>query len=179
MHIRIPSAAGAVLIGVSTVIIATAAAAPAAVEVGVFARMAAAVVSFWTGAPVLAAETGWAVPIPHAGVVVTRACSGTDFFILLAGLMAWHAARDSRCRVFGWWWVPVAAMAIAVPVTVVINAMRIVVVAQAHRWVIPHLPDAYAGFAHLLAGVAIFLPALVGLNFLLESHARSRSLLAR
>ena len=62
----------------------------------------------------------------------------------------------------------VATLVMAVPLTLAINALRIIVVTQAHVWVIPLLPPAYEAFLHLLTGVAVFLPALIGLNGLLE-----------
>ena len=61
------------------------------------------------------------------------------------------------------------------PLTLFVNALRVVTVTAAHRWLIPLLPSAYDAFLHLLTGVAIFLPALIALNLLLETHGRPRS----
>ncbi|MBC8012441.1 MAG: hypothetical protein H7067_20350, partial [Burkholderiales bacterium] len=64
------------------------------------------------------------------------------------------------------------ALVAAVPVVLAVNTLRIAAVVAAHAWVIPLLPGAYAGFAHLLVGVAVFLPALLVLDFSLTRHAR-------
>jgi hypothetical protein len=59
-------------------------------------------------------------------------------------------------------------------VALLINALRIICLVQAHRWIIPLLPDHYFAFAHMLIGVAVFLPALIALNALLELYGYSK-----
>ncbi len=103
-------------------------------------------------------------------VLVTRACAATDYFVLLAPVVAWRLRPLLRG--------PVAAaalgLALAVPLTLAINALRILAVAEAHRWVIPRFPAAYGDFLHLLVGVAVFLPALLVLNLVLRHHVSAR-----
>lgn len=139
----------------------------------VFARGAALMAGWLTGAHPVRVDDGWLLAEGTPPVVVSEACSATGYFIIVAALLGWRLARGGRGRV------QAAALAIAAafPLTLAINALRVVVVMQAHRWVIPRLPEADAPFLHLLAGVAVFLPALIGLNLLLESHAilRQRS----
>jgi exosortase/archaeosortase family protein len=64
-----------------------------------------------------------------------------------------------------------------VPVTLFVNALRIVAVAHAHHWVISRLPASYDAFLHLLTGASVFLPALIALNLVLELYGRSSSAL--
>ena len=129
----------------------------------VFIGGAARLVSLLTGTPAMPMEEGWLLPFSPQAAMVTEACAATDFFVILSALLGWHLG--------GVWRGPVAIVAtlvMAVPLTLAINALRIIAVTQAHVWVIPLLPPAYEAFLHLLTGVAVFLPALIGLNGLLE-----------
>jgi len=101
-------------------------------------------------------------------VAVTAACSGTDFFLMVAALLGWGLARARG----GFVRPALAGLALALPVALLVNAARIVAVTQAHRWVIPLLPERHGAFAHLLTGVAVFLPALIALNLVLETYAK-------
>jgi len=140
------------------------------VELGWFAGGAARLASLFTGAPVLRVESGWMLPVTGQPVVVTAACSATDYFLILSALLGWQLARRGHR--------PVAAAALgllaALPLTIFLNTLRVVTVTHAHRWLIPLLPDRCGPFLHLLTGVAIFLPALIALNLLLESHGNAR-----
>lgn len=142
---------------------------------GVFMGGAAKLAGLFAGVPAERAEDGWALPLAGQPVLVTQACSATDFFLMTAALLGWHFARRTERAAF----LPAAAagaLFAAIPLTVFVNSLRVVAVAQAHRWVIPRLPPAYDSFLHMLTGAAVFLPALIALNLLLEysSHARSR-----
>jgi exosortase/archaeosortase family protein len=98
--------------------------------------------------------------------VVTAACSAAGFFVIVAALIAWHLARRGWSVAFS----ALEGLVAALPVAIFINALRIVTVAQAHRWVIPLFPDCFGPFLHLLTGVAVFLPSLIALNLILEHH---------
>lgn len=141
-------------------------------ELEVFARAAAWLTSIWSGAPIGREGAGWAVQLTDAPVVVTTACSATDFFLIVAGLIGFQIAR-ARSRL-----ATAAALGIAAafPVTVFVNAIRILTVAYAHPWLISRFPAAYETFLHMLVGAGIFLPALIVLNLLLEIHGRHRHL---
>lgn len=142
-----------------------------ALELAVFARGAAQLASLFTGTPLHRAADGWQLPSPDLPVVVTAACSATDFFLMVAALIGWQFARHEKSPVRAL----LTGLLAALPLAIVINSLRIVAVTQAHRWVIPLLPEAYGPFAHMLAGAAIFLPSLIVLNLLLEFHGRPRS----
>jgi exosortase/archaeosortase family protein len=101
---------------------------------------------------------------------VTAGCSGTDFFLMVAGLLGWRLARDHR-SIFR---TVVGSLLIALPVTVLVNALRVVAVTQAHRWIMPHLPERHSAFAHMATGAAVFLPSLIALNLILEIYAKHR-----
>jgi len=135
-------------------------------EVQLFAGGAARLAGLLAGSPVLRVGQRWELPSASVPVAVTAACSATDFFLMVSALISWQLARQGKSLVIA---IP-AGLVAALPLTISINALRIVAVAQAHRWVIPLVPDSYGPFLHLLTGVAIFLPSLVALNLLLESH---------
>lgn len=137
-------------------------------EIGVFARGAAWLSGLMAGAPVFPLEDGWLLALPGEPVLVSAACSGTGYFLMVATLLAWHAAQRG-------WTVPGAmlgGLAAGAPLAVVINALRVIAVVQAQRWVIPRFPAEYGPLLHLVTGAAVFLPLLIGLNLALEYHAR-------
>lgn len=136
----------------------------------VFIGGAARLAGLVSGAAAVPMEAGWALVIAGQPVLVTEACSATDFYLLTTVVLGWHFA--SRLR---WPLALAGAVAAALPVTMFVNALRIVAVAQAHRWVIPRMPEAYEAFLHMLTGAAVFLPALIGLNLIFEYHGRARN----
>ena len=142
------------------------------IEVELFTGGAAWLVSVLSGVVMLRVDEGWALAFSGQPMVVTTACSATDFFLMIAALCGWHFAQWIRPRRL----LPAAvsaALITAVPLTLFINALRIVAVAQAHCWVIPRVSPAYGYFLHMFTGVAVFLPALITLNLLLEIYGRS------
>jgi exosortase/archaeosortase family protein len=145
-----------------------------ALKTDLFAAGAARMAAVLLGTGV---EAG-AVPTLRFGelaVAVVPACSGTDFFLMTAALLGWRLARRNR----GFAPALLLGVALAVPVTLLVNGLRVAAVAQVHRWAIPLLPERYAAFAHLATGVAVFLPALILLNLGLEYHVHRRRPAAR
>lgn len=138
-------------------------------ELELFARTAAGGASLLTGSPVVRVEEGWMLAGLQPRLVVSTACSATDYFLITTALFAWQLAR----RGLRWPLVAGSALVAALPVACGVNALRIVFVGQVHRWVIPLFPDAYGAFLHLLAGVAVFLPALIALNLAFEFHGNT------
>lgn len=138
--------------------------------VEVFARGAATLAALLSGSHLARVPDGWLLSGAAQPVVVTEACSATGYFVTVAALLGWRLARAGRrpARVVA------LALVSAFPLTLAVNALRVVVLMQAHRWVIPRFPDAYGPFLHLLTGVAVFLPALIGLNLFLEFHGNTR-----
>ncbi|MEY4487721.1 MAG: hypothetical protein RIQ79_229 [Verrucomicrobiota bacterium] len=137
----------------------------------VFAQGAGRLAGVFLGVPGVRMEAGWALPFAAQPVLVTAACAATDFYVMAAALLGWHFMRRAGRPV----WLPVVvagALLAAVPVTLLVNALRIVAVAHAHHWVISRLPVSYDAFLHMLTGAAVFLPALIGLNLLLEYNGR-------
>jgi exosortase/archaeosortase family protein len=137
-----------------------------ALELGLFANGAARLAGFFTGSPVVRVEQGWALPAASSPVVVTAACSATSFFVMVTAIIAWQLARRGRSVAYS----AFVALGAALPVAIFINSLRIVTVAQAHRWVIPLFPDTCGPFLHLATGVAVFLPSLIALNLILDPH---------
>lgn len=142
-------------------------------EIELFARGAASLGGLLTGDPVVRDENGWLLAGAVRPVLVSSACSATGFFLTVVALLGWQLARRGIPAAIAL----TAALLGAVPVTLLVNALRVVAVAQMHRWVIPQLPEAYGPFLHMLTGVSVFLPSLIALNLLLERHGKSRSVL--
>ena len=125
-------------------------------------------------ASLMGAEFGWSENSPmilpgDRAIAVTAVCSGTDFFLMVAALFGWWLMRVDRTFLR----IVVVSLACAVPVTVLVNALRVVAVTQAHRWLIPLLPERYGAFSHLFTGAAVFLPSLILLNLILERYAKA------
>lgn len=145
-----------------------------ALETEVFVAGAARLASVISGTPAEADTGGWLLVFAGQPLLVTTACSATDYFLILAALIGWHCALRTDRRA-GWPVAGAVALVAAVPLTFFINALRLIAVAHAHRWVIPNMPEAYGAFLHMLAGAAVFLPALIALNLTLEFYGRSRA----
>lgn len=141
------------------------------IGVELFARGAAALAGLLSGAPVFPAEGGWLIPILSQPLIVNQACSGTDFYLLTSALLAWHLSRGLKklhlC-------IPLALFG-ALLLTIGINALRVVCLAQIHYWIIPQMPENYASFIHMFTGIAIFLPALILINLAFEYHDRKQA----
>lgn len=136
-------------------------------EMTVLARAAAVGAGVLGGSPVFAHAEGWALPGLAVPVVVTQACSAMDFCVLGAAVLGWGlASRVGAVRAAGLAWLLCAPFAIA------INVLRLVVVAQAHRWVFPLFPANIEPGLHMLAGLLVFLPSLIVLHLFLSRHGR-------
>ena len=140
-----------------------------------FARGAAELVGLFTGAPVSRGEIGWMVPLSGAPVAVTVACSATDYFVLVATLLAFQAARRGRSALAA----AGVGLIAALPVAVVVNAVRIITVAYAQPWLISRLPPKYESILHMATGASVFLPSLILLNLLLETYGNRHTRSAR
>jgi exosortase/archaeosortase family protein len=140
------------------------------VEREIFCHAAAWLAGLLSGSPVLAVGDGWELVSPITAVV-TVACSGTTYYVMVAALIGWHLGKG-YCRVWGR---AIVAVVCALPAALVINAVRIVVVMQAHCWVIPHFPKTYSPFLHMLTGMTVFLPAFIALNIFLETYGRTHT----
>lgn len=137
-------------------------------EIELFARTAAEAASLFTGAPVLADPTGWL--LPHAGVelLVSEACSGTDFFVMLVALLCWRfTARTHTGTAIA------LGLALGLAGSLAVNSLRVILVAQTSRLQLALLPEDYQSFAHLLLGITVFLPALVLVNLIFDAYDRS------
>ena len=161
MRIPMTFSVGAGAAGLGAVLLAVAPALTREVFIGGAARVG----SVFSRAAAVRMDEGWALVIAGQPVLVTDACSATDFYLMTTALLGWHLAKKMR-----WPLAVVCAVAGAIPLTVLVNALRIVAVAQAHRWVIPRMPAAYEPFLHMLTGAAVFLPALIVLNLIFEYH---------
>ncbi|MBK8478877.1 MAG: exosortase/archaeosortase family protein [Opitutaceae bacterium] len=139
-------------------------------ELGLFARGAAQLASLATGSPMLRAAAGWLLPSAQTPILVTTACSGADYFLIVAALLGWQLARRGRAVLRA----ALVGCALSLPFAITVNALRLTTLAQMHRWFIPLLPDVYAPFLHLLTGVAVFLPSLIALHLLIEFHGSHR-----
>lgn len=143
------------------------------VDTTVFVAGAARLAGGLTGTPAVAGEEGWMLAFAGQPLIVTATCSATDFFLMTAALLGWHFAGRARGPA-GWPVAALAALIAAAPLTLFVNALRLIAVSHAHRWTASRVPEAYDEFLHLLTGAAVFLPALIAINLILEFYARSR-----
>jgi exosortase/archaeosortase family protein len=139
-----------------------------ALRIEVFAAGAARIAAFLTGSELVRGDAAWLIQVGDRTVAVTEACSGTDFYLMVAGLLGWRIFGRGQSFVRG----VLVSLVVALPVAMLVNALRVVAVTQAHRWLIPLLPERHGAFAHMLTGVAVFLPSLIALNFALETYAK-------
>ena len=140
-------------------------------EIQLFARGAATLAGLLSGAPVFPDASGWIMPILSQRALINGACSGTDFYLLTATLIAWHLPGYFKRPHLS---IPLALLG-GLIFTISVNALRILCVAHAHYWIIPNVPENYANFIHMSLGAAVFLPALILLNIAFEYHDRKRS----
>ena len=140
------------------------------IEIELFARGAATLAGLLSGAPVFPEADGWLLPILSQPVLVNEACSGTDFYLLTTALLGWHLPGIFKKTL------PCILVTLlgALILTISVNALRIVCLAQTHYWLISRVPENYAGFIHMLVGIATFLPALILLNLAFEYYDRRR-----
>lgn len=141
-------------------------------ESGVFVRVSAWLAGILTASPVEATTAGWVFQFHGLPMLVSAACSATDYWLIVTALLAWQFGRGQTgaARAI------LAACLLSAPVAIAVNVARLTSLAVAHRWLIPLAPEAYANVLHLMLGIAVFLPALIALNALLEHrHARPQS----
>ena len=129
-------------------------------QISVLARASAQFAALFLGCPVVRDELGWTLIVAPVSSTVSAACSGSDFLVLAAVVLAWRLGSRgwSFARAF------IVAVALALPISIAVNAVRIVAVTQMHRWIIPFFPQSCSAFLHLATGVAVFLPALILLH---------------
>jgi exosortase/archaeosortase family protein len=137
-------------------------------KIDLFAAGAARVAATLLGAGVERSEGVSLIRLSDRTIAVTAGCSGADFFLMVAALLGWRLAREDRPFVR----TVLTSLALALPVTLLVNALRVIAVVQAHRWVIPLLPERHGAFAHMATGAAVFLPSLIVLNLVLEYYAK-------
>ena len=137
-------------------------------EIDCFAQGSARLASLLLDTTVARVDAGWLLPTSDLQVLVSTACSATDFYAIVGALIAWQCARRGHRL----WRATLIGFIGAAPIAIGVNALRVVAVMQAHRWVIPTFPDSLHASLHLLTGVAVFLPALVALNLLFEYYGR-------
>lgn len=135
-------------------------------ELEVFCRVSAWTASAFTGLRLEAAEQGWLLLGGNQPVLVNSACSGIGFFMILTILLTYHFGRRLRGTA-----IPVClGFLSAFILTAVVNGIRIVTLVHAHNWLIPSLPSKYAMIAHMLVGVAVFLPILILIHSVAEYY---------
>jgi exosortase/archaeosortase family protein len=129
-------------------------------DVNVLARASAQFAALFMGCPVVRDELGWTLITAPVSSTVSAACSGADFLVVAAVVLAWRLASHG-C---GFASTFILTTLLAGPFSVLVNGTRIVAVTQMHRWVIPLFPSSCSAFLHLVTGVAVFLPALILLH---------------
>ena len=116
-----------------------------------FCRVPAEVAAFYYGVPLEAEMLSFTAR--GVTLAVTRACAATDFFSLVVAVLL--TARILR---EGWRWRQLVLLPIAWGITLAVNSLRIIALVPVDAV----FPKDHAPVVHLLAGVAFFLPAFVG-----------------
>lgn len=123
-----------------------------------FSRPAGWLASWALGCPaVWIPGEGLRLLISEGEVLVNHGCSGFGFFTILLILVTWYRPRRLPVML-----VPVYLL------TLVINAARIVLAVYAQVFTVRFWMPELGPAVHLVAGVAIFLPALLIFSVLLE-----------
>lgn len=92
---------------------------------------------------------------------VTRACGGSDFFIIVSVMVTWYYLQSCR---------PLLGLVpLAIPVWLFVNgvnSLRIVTLVWVHAVRQAFIPVRFDAALHLVSGVLIFFPALLGVWWL-------------
>jgi Transmembrane exosortase (Exosortase_EpsH). len=110
--------------------------------------------------------------VSNAGGVfeVVRSCGAADFFSMMGGALAWHAAGCRRRADTAWRLALVFPAAFAL--TVVVNSARLAVVVATHPIAVRFLPERFGAAAHMVAGVLVFFPALLATWYICDSRSK-------
>ena len=100
-----------------------------ALELSLFAAGAARLTGFLTGMPVGRIAEGWLLTSSSSVIAVTAACSAKDYYLMVVALLTWQRVRQGQ-TVFAALLVGLFA---ALPLTLFINALRIVGVTAARN----------------------------------------------
>ena len=104
---------------------------------------------------------------PAGVVAVSLDCSGAGFLGMTAGLGYWLTGQlPGRWR-HVLWGIPAIYL-----FTLVINSIRISASTSLAAFAATFVPDVWQPHLHLWAGIATFLPALIGLYLLIERHTQ-------
>ncbi len=109
-----------------------------------------------------------ALAITGLDVHVTAACSGYDFFSILATYLIFRLPNLSLARI-------PALLAGSWLLAVTVNALRIATCIRVRQLSTPVLPDHYQNILHQATGTLVFLSALVALAVILQLASRHES----
>lgn len=135
----------------------------------VFLLPSAKLSSLSLGVPVSITEHG--IRLHHDGVevAITEACSGFDFFCLVAGLWLGRVLYVSGCSPRSAW-LSILAPLVAWPVTLIGNVSRIVSATGFRALTSGVFPSSYDGVIHQSIGVVVFLSTLIAFWFFLTKQ---------
>jgi len=137
--------------------------------VNAFCRPPAAVAAGFLGLSSQATEAGGSIlRAPGLEVRVGESCSGMSFFLLMSGLLAWSILRRKQST--RTWLGLVLVIPAAFAITLLANAIRIILAVYAHHVTAATLGSAYQHATHLGVGILVFLPILLLTSFLLEKR---------
>lgn len=113
----------------------------------------------------MATQAGSMIHLPSVTVIVDDVCSGLRSLLsLLALAVLWTAVMPAR-----WPWQRLAVVAAAIPIALVANIVRIVLLVLIAA---VYGPKAAEGFIHYGSGFVVFLVALASLAWLTQGLAR-------
>jgi exosortase K len=130
----------------------------------VFAMPAAWLSATLLGTRCVPVDAGYMLDNGTLPVLVSAACSGSNFYILVVAMGIGLAHRRHQLRVA----TILTALVIAYPITVLTNTCRITLGFHAAIWARQILPQAMWAGAHLTVGVLVFIVALIGATGITE-----------
>lgn len=136
----------------------------AGIRLAAFSQPAARLSSIFLGAPCNATAQGYRIECAALPVLVSLACSGTGFFVLLTAMLAGLLCRYRRLTPL----TIATALVAAYAVTLLTNACRITLGWFASVWARHTLPESMWPGVHLSVGVLVFMSALVGVYVWVE-----------
>jgi len=135
-------------------------------------KLSAQLAGWYWGLSPISQSGGWLLRFDELDILISPACSGFSFFVILNSLLLWLIIRDGQPRILP---LGLFLVLILTPVlSIGFNATRILVSAEFFTLIHSFASPSWLPRFHLLAGIITFLPALT-ITFLLTRKAIHRA----
>lgn len=109
----------------------------------------------------------WIYDTNSTQFILGESCSGTTFFSLLTAYIAFRIQTSGASYLW---------LLAVLPITIIVNAMRVVSSIAVHNMVSHYNFSGIASFAHVASGVAVFLCCFLIVAYFVERTGKSGSL---